>query len=137
MKIVRLAAALLIVGAALVGCGADKAEAEPTAQEEFCSAYRDFYDQSSANPDASESEVIARMKGFAATLEDLEAPPEMSDEAKEGMATWIELIGDLPDDATQNDVVTLDAQLSKKKSAALRAYNDFGNVVCLSNPSGS
>lgn len=136
MKTVRLAATLLIAGVALVGCGSDEAEPEPSAQEKFCVAYRDFYDQSSNNPDASETEVISRMKSFAATLENLEAPSEMSDEARKGMDTWIEMIGDLPDGATQDDVVALDTQLSRKKSSALRAYNDFGNVVCLSNTSG-
>lgn len=136
MKIVRLAATLLIVGVALVGCGSDEEKPEPTAQEKFCAAYRDFYEQSSKNPEASETEVVSRMKEFAATLDDLEPPAEMSEEAKTGMQTWIELIGDLPDDATQGDVVSLDSELSKKENAALRAYNDFGNVFCLSNAAG-
>jgi len=133
MKIVRLAATLLIVGVALVGCGSDEEKPEPTAQEKFCAAYRDFYEQSSKKPEASETEVVSRMKDFADTLDDLEAPEEMSKEAKKGMETWIELIGDLPDDATQADVIAQNSELSKKKAAWLRAYSDFGNVFCLSN----
>ncbi|WP_110240354.1 hypothetical protein [Nocardioides gilvus] len=133
MKIVRLAATLLIVGVALVGCGADEEEPEPSAQDKFCAAYRDFYEQSSRDPGASDTEVVSRMKEFAATLDDLEPPEEMSGEAKKGMAIWIEMIGDLPDDASQDDVVSLNTELSKKESSRLRSYNDFGNVVCLSN----
>lgn len=132
MRIVRLAAVLLVAGATLVGCSDSEKEPEPSAQEEFCTAYRDFYEQSQSNQDASETEVVARMKGFATKLDGLEVPEEMSADAQKGLETWIDLMSDLPDDATEADVIALDQELSEQETGWLETYYLYSNAICLS-----
>ena len=135
MKIARLATGLLLAGAFAVGCSPDAdtpEEPEPSAQELFCEAFSDFYDRSSQNASATDAEVVASMKAFAAEASELEIPETMSTEAKLGLATWIDLMNDVPDDASQADVAALGERLSAKQNENLDAYYLYSNATCLS-----
>ena len=135
MRIVRLAVVLLLASACAVGCAADgdsEEKPEGSAQEQFCDAFREFYERSSANAGAKDSEVVASMKAFAAKASKLEMPEEMSTDAQLGLATWIDLMNDVPDDANQAEVTALGEDLSDKQLAQLDAYHLYSNATCLS-----
>lgn len=138
MRIVRLAAALFLAGACALGCaaGGDTEEKpEPSAQEQFCEAFREYYERSSQNSGSTDAEVISSMKAFAKQASELEMPEEMSAKARLGLATWIDLINEIDDDASQDEVSALGDGLSAKQLDQLDSYYLYSNATCLSTNS--
>ncbi|GGD09835.1 hypothetical protein [Nocardioides daphniae] len=132
MRFVRLAAALLLAGAVAVGCGNGDAEPEATAEEKFCAAFRDYYERSEKNAGEKDAVIVASMKEFAEEADGLTPPKSMSSDAKAGLQAWIDLIADVPDDASQAEVAELSQKLSPKQIEQLDAYYLYANARCLS-----
>ncbi|QCX26170.1 hypothetical protein [Nocardioides jishulii] len=132
MRFVRLAAALVIAGAFVVGCGNDDKEPEASPEEKFCSAFRDYYERSEKNAGEADSVIVASMKSFADEASELTLPDSMSADAKAGLKTWIALIADVPDDASQAEVAALGQDLSRKQVDQLDEYYLYANAKCLS-----
>lgn len=137
MRLLRLTTGLLLVGAFAVGCADTEQEPEePTAEERYCEAFRAYYERSSASEGQEDAEVIASMKTFAAEASELELPETMSADAQAGLRTWIELIDEVPDDASQDEVAALSADLSATQVEQLDAYYLYSNARCLSANQG-
>lgn len=137
MRLFRLGVTLLLAGVCVVGC-ASEAEKEPeaSAEELFCAAFRDYYERSSEAGGQQDAEVVASMKAFAEEASSIEPPESMSSDAKAGLATWLTLMEDVPDDATQEDVAALGQDLSAKQVEQLDAYYLYSNARCLSANAG-
>lgn len=132
MGFLRLATGLLLVGALAVGCAAEEEPEQPSAEELYCQAFRDYYERTSTGGDQGDAEVIASMKIFAAEASRLDLPDSMSADAQAGLRTWIALIDEVPDDATQADVAALGQDLSAEQVEQLDAYYLYSNARCLS-----
>lgn len=122
---------VLLVGA-LTGCAADEEPAaEATSVEDYCLAYSEYFQERAAlGPQADDAEVIASMKSWAADLERLGPPEEMPEDARAGRKRWLELIGEIDDDATQDDVVALEQDLPEQDMAQVQAFFAFNDQTC-------
>ena len=135
MKFARPALALLCVAVLGAACSSGDAEAGPTAEEEFCSAFRPYVEAAQADQDATEAEIVARMKKFADEVSGLRTPEEMSKDAAKGLETWVDRVTALPDDASQTDVMeALNADVSDAEKAQMEAFINYGNQACLKAP---
>ena len=136
MRLIRLVTALALVGAVVVGCSSDEQPQpepkQPSAEELYCEAFRDYYERSSRNAEKDDAEVIASMKTFASEASRLEIPESMSAEVRAGLATWISLIDEVPADANQGQVAALEQNLSPRQVKQLDAWNLCSNARCLS-----
>lgn len=126
-------AALVLVS--LTACGEDEPPAETdlgaSVVEEYCLAYSEYFqERATLGPQAQDSEVIASMKGWAEDLERLEPPEEMSADARAGREKWLELIGQIDGDDTQEDVVALEQDLGEKDMAQVQAFFAFNDETC-------
>ncbi len=131
MRFVRPVAALACAAALLTACGGTDEPKGPTAQEKFCAEYKSFYEAINADQSADDATVIRRMKAFAQEAESLEVPEEMGEDAAAGLETWIDLMGEIPAGASQQDVAELDAGLTEDELAELTAYNNYSNNTCI------
>ncbi|MBE7324555.1 hypothetical protein IEQ44_07815 [Nocardioides sp. Y6] len=132
MRFLGLGVGLLLSAACLVGCAEKEEPEQPSAEEVFCEAFRDYYERSSTNDQKDDAEVVASMKAFAAEAAQLEIPESMSQEASTGLQTWIQLMAKVPDDATQADVAALSNDLTAEQVEQLDAYYLYSNARCLS-----
>lgn len=131
MKSARLLPALLLVAVLGAACS-DDAEAGPTAEEEFCAAFRPYVEAAQNDQNPSDAEVIARMKKFADEVKDLRTPEEMSADAAAGLRTWSERVIALPGDASQTDVMeALNADVTDEQKDQMEAFIQYGNRTCL------
>lgn len=131
MKFVRAAVALACTAALVTGCGED--EAEPSAQEKFCSEYRAFYDATNAGQGEDDAAVIKRMKSFAKTASALDKPTEMNRDAAAGLMILVDQFEGLSDDSTRDEVIALEQELSEEEGEQLDAFYLYSNRTCLSN----
>lgn len=125
---------VVLTAGVLAGCG-DEPAAEtdpgPTRVEAYCLAYSEYFQERAAlGPQAKDSEVIASMKGWAADLEGLEPPEEMSADALAGREKWLELVGQIDEDDTQEDVVALEQELSQQDMSQVQAFFSFNDEAC-------
>lgn len=125
--------------ATLAGCGSEESEAAPetTSLEQYCEAYEEYFqERASLGSQASDAEVVASMKGWATQLGELDAPEEMPEDARAGMRRWRQLMGELADDATQQDVLTLEQEMSQEETAQVQAFFSFNGTHCLRGGAG-
>lgn len=136
MRYLRGTVGLLLAGALAVGCSAEEEPEEPSAEERYCAAFRDYYERSSDGGDKHDAEVVASMKTFAAEAAALELPDTMSADAQAGLKAWIDLIDEVPANASQDEVAALGQDLSAEQVEQLDAYYLYSNARCLSATSG-
>lgn len=124
---------VLLCAGLLAGCGEEAEEApsaEATTIEDYCQAYEDYFQQrASLGSQAPDAEVIATMKAWADDLERIGPPEEMPATARAGRTIWLDLVGQIDDDATADDVVALEQGLPRGQADELQAfflYNDEG-----------
>jgi hypothetical protein len=126
---------LVLVGALTLGCGAsgDDDVAKPSVKERHCSAYQAFFNERAGHgSDAADREVVATLKGWGKDLEEIGAPADMSEEARAGHDIWVELIGQVEDDANQLEVIELESGLSGKQVSQVERFFDYNDTECLS-----
>jgi hypothetical protein len=129
MKHRLLAASLVLVGGAAVGCGTGGAPTDAT-QEEFCDGFASLFTDMADLADAEEAEIVAGIKEWAAQMEEIGTPEGISDEEREGFETSLQLISDLEEDATPEDFETLDEGLSQEEQDAVDAFDTYTTDTC-------
>jgi hypothetical protein len=118
MKIAVVAASLVLVASGATGCSSS------ASKKDFCNGYEDFI-KALIGISADEKNYGEKVKDAASKFEDVGTPDDISDDAKEGLEIVFDAIKDLDDDASQEDISNLDADLSKdeqKKADAFQAY---------------
>lgn len=133
MRLVRVLAVLACT-ALVSACGGNGSSA--SAQEQFCSEYRAFYKATKADQGTDEAATVRRMKDFATTLADLDAPEQMSKEAANGLDRLVSMFEGLDDNASQADVIALENDMSKSEIAELDAFYLYSNKTCISGDAG-
>ena len=135
------AAALTIASLALVltgvaGCGddgGDGASGAPTdaSVDDFCANFLTFGEEFGAlGADEDPSAVIKAIKGIADDMIETGTPDDISDDAREGWEISLDAIKDIPDDATQDELMELDSEFSDSEQEKSDAFDDYLAETC-------
>jgi hypothetical protein len=134
MKSALLAATLVLVGGSAVACsgGAGDGGGAPTdaSQDDYCAAYQSLFSDMSTMTDATDRQIIAQIKDWAATMEETGTPEDMPDDARAGFETTVSLIGDLDDDARPEDFEKIDADLTEEQTAQVDEFDTYTTETC-------
>jgi hypothetical protein len=134
MKLGLVAASLILVAGGAVGCGddggGDGASSDKTAsKDDFCAAFQSFYDDlTSVAPDAENLGKV--IKDAADKIEEVGTPEDIPDDAKAGLGITLDAINDLPDDASQEDVIQIESSFSDDEKKKTDAFNDYLAKTC-------
>ena len=134
MKLGLLAASLVLVAGGAAGCddngsgGSDAGDA-PSAKV-FCGALKDYMaDFAAADPTKDLKVYVQTLKDAADKLESVGSPDDMPDDAKAGLALYVNKIQDLDDDATDEDLKGI-GDVSDTDQAKLDALTDYVTKTC-------
>lgn len=137
MKHALLAASLVLVAGATVGCGdgdtSDSEAGAPTdaSTEDFCGTFEDFYDEvRELGADAKDEDVVKALKGIGEKLDEVGTPEDISDDAREGFELTVEAIDGLEDDASQEDIAKLEDEFSEDETKKTDAFDDYLAKTC-------
>ena len=132
MKPALLAASLVLVGASAVACGGGGSSGAPTdaSEKDFCEGYQSLFSDMSGMTEASDKEIIAKIKDWGTTMQDTGTPEDISDDARAGFETTMKLIDDLDEDAKQADFEKLDDDLTKDETAQVDAFDTYTTDTC-------
>src|SRR5689334_5006938 len=113
MKHALIAASLVLVAGTAVGCGdgsgSDSGGAPTDASEtEFCANFESIAkDITALGADAKPADIVKALKDAGTKLEDTGTPKGISDDERKGFELEVQKIGELPDDASTEDVSNL------------------------------
>lgn len=145
-----LAASLLLVLALVAGCGSSDSSAAdgsggqgqggpasspPTdaSVEDFCTAFTDLIQQATqAGSDMSDAEAIELAKETADKLGAIGTPEDIPAEARAAFELAIEKIRSIPDDATREEMNTIEGDLTAEQQENLDALTSYVTTKCLS-----
>ena len=132
MKPALLVASLVLVGGSAVACGGGGASGAPTdaSEKDFCEGYQSLFSDMSGMTEASDKEIIAKIKDWAATMEKTGTPEDISDDARAGFETTLSLIDDLDDDAKQADFEKIDDGLSEAETKQVDEFDTYTTDTC-------
>ncbi len=150
-RISLVAVLLLLLGLVAAGCGgggddsaADGgggvADAPKNASvEDFCGAFLDLIQQASAAGDMTDAEQVALAKDLAAKLQKVGTPEDMPEDAREGFEKALQLINDLDEDATPEEMEQANEDLTEEEQANQEALSTYISEKCMSQlmPSAS
>ena len=136
MKLGLLAASLVLVAGGAVGCGDDdgsggggsKADAAAST-EDFCGAFQAFADDLT-DLTGDEDNLGEILKKAAKRIEDVGTPEDIPDDAKEGLQLTLDAIGDLPDDASPDELDALEDEFSDADQKKADAFDDYLEKTC-------
>jgi hypothetical protein len=126
--------ALLLVGAATSACGGGGAPTDAS-EKDFCetqsSLLSDLMPDDMSNPELPSDEQMAKaVKDWGAELEEVGTPEDIPDDAKAGLGITLDAINDLPDDASQEDVIQIESSFSDDEKKKTDAFNDYLAKTC-------
>ncbi len=147
MKLGLLTASLVLVAGGAVGCGDDDSSGGGSAKDDatasasassddggtstddFCGAFAAFSDDLEGLT-GEEPNLGEILKEAAQRIEDAGTPEDISDDAKEGLQLTLDAIAALPDDATAEDMTTLEQEFSEDEKAKTDAFSDYLEKTC-------
>ena len=131
MKSALLAASLVLVGGAALGCsgGSDGAPADAS-EDDYCASYRTLYADMSTMTEATDAEIIAKIKDWGATMQETGTPSDMPDDARAGFETTLGFIDGLADDATAEDFEKMDSDLSEEETQQVSEFDTYTTETC-------
>jgi hypothetical protein len=134
MKLGLAAAALILVAGGAVGCGDDDgggggSDDKAASVDDFCAAFQSFYDDlTSVSED--EQNLGKILKDAADKIEDVGTPKDIPDDAEEGLELTLDAIDELPDDASAEDIATLQDDFSEDDKKKTDAFTDYLEKTC-------
>jgi hypothetical protein len=138
MKLGLLAASLVLVAGAAVGCGDDDSGSgakagggkdDSTSTEDFCGAFKAFADDL-ADVTGQEPNLGEILKKAAQRIEDVGTPDDIPDDAKEGLQLTLDAILALPDDASIEDMGGLEDEFSDADKEKTDAFSEYLDKTC-------
>jgi hypothetical protein len=135
MKLGMLAASLVLVAGGAVACGDDGGgggsakKDEGASTEDFCAAFQAFSDDL-AEMTGEEENLGEILKEAAQRIEDVGTPDDIPDDAKAGLQLTLDSIADLDDDASAEDLSTLEDEFSEADKAKTDAFSDYLDETC-------
>ena len=132
MKSALLAASLLLVGGSAVGCGGGGADGAPTdaSEKDYCAGYQSLFSDMSSMANAGDKEIIAKIKDWAATMQETGTPKDIPKDARAGFETTLSLIDELDDDAQEKDFEKIDEDLSEEETSQVDAFDSYTTDTC-------
>ncbi|MCY7397161.1 MAG: hypothetical protein LH468_13615 [Nocardioides sp.] len=133
-----LAGLALTVGG-FTGCGGDDDSAtggaaapDDTSTEDFCGSYAALIEETarSFSPDAEAADLVPTLKEFATQLAEVGTPSTIPDDARRGFELSIDAINDLPDDATQEELLSQAGEYSAEQQADATAFATYVQAEC-------
>jgi hypothetical protein len=128
MKPALLAASLLLVGGAAAGCGGG-APTDASA-EDFCETYNSLFTEMADMADASEKEILATIKDWGTRMNETGTPEDISDDARAGFEQTVVMLGDLDEDASQEDFDKVEQELSDEEKKQVDAFDTYTTDTC-------
>lgn len=133
-RVVAAAGALVLLGS-LAACGGDDgdgggdaAPADAT-QEEFCQAFADVFTGIVGAGDDEQAQIAA-VKESVAELEEVGTPEDIPEDARRGFEVFVDLIGDLDEDMTAEDLESFGADISEDDNADAEAFTTWATQEC-------
>ncbi|GAB3774718.1 hypothetical protein FB382_003823 [Nocardioides ginsengisegetis] len=133
MKHALIAASLVLVAGTAVGCGDGGSGGAPSdaSEKEFCANFESIAkDITALGADAKPADIVKALKDAGTKLEDTGTPKGISDDERKGFELEVQKIGELPDDASTEDVSNLAEDLSKDEQAQVQAFDDYVSKTC-------
>jgi hypothetical protein len=145
MKHALLAASLVLVASAAVGCGGDGGggaeEPESTgapanaSAEDFCQNFNDFQAALvKLGQDAEDADFIKALKEAGGTFEDTGTPEDIGDSERAGFEVFVQLIEDVDENASQEELSKLEQDLSSEEQEDLEAFTTYVGKTCAPTP---
>jgi hypothetical protein len=131
MKSALLAASLVLVGGTALGCsgGSDSAPADAS-EDDYCASYRTLFADMSTMTEASDAEIIAKIKDWGATMQETGTPEGMPEDARAGFETTLSLIDGLEDDAKPEDFEKMDSDLTEEETKQVAEFDTYTTETC-------
>lgn len=129
MKHALLAASLVLVAGTTAGCGGGP----PTdaSKEDFCQVFEDFYETASGfDEESSDEDLVKALKKVGEQLEEVGTPEDIPEDARRGFETTIEMINEVEDDATEEELEKIEDQLSDAEQKDSDAFDDYLAKTC-------
>jgi hypothetical protein len=131
MKPGLLTASLVLVGASVVGCGGGGGAPTDASKDDFCKELNSvFTGVDLGGEDTTQKKVLAAIKSWAKDMEKVGTPENMPDEARDGFELMIKEVGDLEEDATTEDFINLEEELSEGETKASAAFEKYTTDTC-------
>jgi hypothetical protein len=130
MKHALIAASLVLVAATTVGCG-DSGPPADASEEDFCSTIDSFEKNlDDMDADASTKDQIKAVKDAFGELEDTGTPKGIPDDARKGFELEVKTIGDIDEDASEDDLQNIDEDLSDEEQKQVDAFTKYVSDTC-------
>jgi len=138
MKRAVAAATLILVVGTGAGCGGDGdgggdggGAPSDASVDDFCGTFNDFYAEvEELGEGAADEDVVAALKDTGEELDEVGTPEDISDDARAGFEATVGAIGDLPDDATQEDVANLQNDYTEDEQGQVDEFSSYLNETC-------
>jgi hypothetical protein len=137
MKTAITLAGLALALGGLVGCGGDDdggdSEGMPTnaSSEEFCGNFEDLAkDLGTFNEDVDPAEAITAMQGASERMRETGVPENATDEQREGLEITLDAIDAIDEDATLEDLGSLEESFSDSEQEKADAFDDYLDEEC-------
>lgn len=132
MKLALLTASLLLAGGTLTACGDDPEGSEDTVSvNEFCGAILDVQEAyAEVDQDDPTEEQVRGVKDSVEALTEQGLPEDVSEDARAGLELIAEEVGDLPDDASAEQLMTAGEDFSDEDEVKSDAFDDYVETTC-------
>ncbi len=134
MKRALAAASLVLLAATGAGCGGDDdGDGAPSdaSVDDFCGTFNDFYAKAEElGEGATDEELVAALKDTGEELGEVGTPEDIPEDARAGFEATVKAIGDLPDDATEEDVANLEDDYSEEVQGQVDGFASYLNDTC-------
>lgn len=132
MKKALIAASLVLIAGALVGCGGDDGGSAPKAAsvDDFCTAFEQVTkDTSGVSQDDTEAQIQAA-KDAVAKLADVGTPKDIPDDARAGYELLIDTIKNVDDNASQDELTAIFDDFSETDQKTFLAFVTYVGKTC-------
>lgn len=126
-------ATLLLLGAALTGCGGADASAAPqdATRADFCDAYASQVETlATLDPQKDADRAVAGLQDWAEQGRDVGTPKDMPADARRGFETIVEEISALDPDATARDLERIGEDVGRRAERDLAAFGEYAVATC-------
>ena len=112
------------------GDSGDAADApDDVSVDDFCGAYSDYFAELQKAGNGTDLDV-GTIKDFAEKLSELGTPADIPADARNGFEVSIDAAADLPDDASSEDLASLQSDVSADDQADAMAFGQYVVKTC-------
>jgi predicted small secreted protein len=113
----------------------DEADTEgesDASDSDFCGVYSNLFQEltTSLGNGGDVASIIPQLKDYAEQLEEVGAPDDIPEDAERGFEVSLQAISDLPDDATQEDLLASSEGYSAEDQADATAFGQYVVTAC-------